>query len=152
MLGAGAAALALRPANALRRWTYYCLFGLIAVTGMRLSEAINLQRDDVDLASGILTVRQTKFGKSRLIPLHPTTRAALRSGFLELAKGFPDPEFHVLPIVEPGAAHVFVVERKPERLDKMQRGIRGKRQTPGGTRVVRDLGLYQNDVKHQRKV
>lgn len=74
-----AAALALRPANALRRWTYYCLFGLIAVTGMRLSEAINLQRDDVDLASGILTVRQTKFGKSRLIPLHPTTRAALRS-------------------------------------------------------------------------
>jgi integrase len=74
-----AAALALPPAGGLRRWTYHCLFGLIAVTGMRLSEAIGLQRDDVDLDNGVLTVRQTKFGKSRLVPLHPTTRAALRS-------------------------------------------------------------------------
>ena len=55
------------------------LFGLIAVTGMRLSEAIGLQRDDVDLEAGVLTVRMTKFGKSRLVPLHPTTRAALRN-------------------------------------------------------------------------
>jgi len=74
-----AAALALQPANALRRWTYYCLFGLYAVTGMRLSEAINLERDDVDLEEGILTVRRTKFGKSRLVPLHPTTCAVLCS-------------------------------------------------------------------------
>jgi integrase len=74
-----ATALALPPAGGLRRWTYYCLFGLIAVTGMRLSEAIGLLRDDVDLENGVLTVRQTKFGKSRLVPLHPTTRAALRS-------------------------------------------------------------------------
>jgi integrase len=73
-----AAALALPPANGLRRWTYHYLFGLIAVTGMRLSEAIGLQRGDVDLEEGALTVRQSKFGKSRLIPLHPTTRTALR--------------------------------------------------------------------------
>lgn len=73
-----AAALALPPANGLRRWTYHYLFGLIAVTGMRLSEAIGLQRSDVDLENGVLTVRQSKFGKSRLIPLHPTTHAALR--------------------------------------------------------------------------
>jgi integrase len=74
-----AAALALPPEDGLRRWTYHYLFGLIAVTGMRLSEAIGLQRDDVDLEAGLLTVRLTKFGKSRLVPLHPTTRAALRS-------------------------------------------------------------------------
>ena len=74
-----AAALALPPMDGLRRWTYHHLFGLIAVTGMRLSEAIGLQRDDVDLEEGVLTVRQAKFGKSRLIPLHPTTLAALRS-------------------------------------------------------------------------
>jgi integrase len=74
-----AAALALPPADGLRRWTYHHLFGLIAVTGMRLSEAINLQRDDVDLEEGVLTVQQTKFGKSRLVPLHSTTRAALHS-------------------------------------------------------------------------
>ena len=69
-----AAALALPPAGGLRRWTYNHLFGLPAVTGLRLSEAINLQRDDVDLEGGVLTV-----GKSRLVPLHPTTRAALHS-------------------------------------------------------------------------
>lgn len=73
-----AAALALPPATGLRRWTYYYLFGLIAVTGMRLSEAIGLQRSDVDLDGGVLTVRQSKFGKSRLIPLHHTTCEALR--------------------------------------------------------------------------
>jgi integrase len=58
-----AAALALPPATGLRRWTYHCLFGLIAMTGMRLSEAIGLQRSDVDLDEGVLTVRQSKFGK-----------------------------------------------------------------------------------------
>src|SRR5712691_3828827 len=63
-----AAALALPPAGGLRRWTYHCLFGLIAVTGMRLSEAIGLQRDDVDLDDGVLTVRQTKFGSRASCP------------------------------------------------------------------------------------
>ncbi len=74
-----AAAQALPPADGLRRWTYHHLFGLLAVTGLRLSEAINLQRDDVDLEEGVLTVRETKFGKSRLVPLHPTARVALHS-------------------------------------------------------------------------
>lgn len=45
---------------------------------MRLSEAIGLLRDDVDLKAGVLVVRLTKFGKSRLVPLHLTTRTALR--------------------------------------------------------------------------
>lgn len=72
------AALALPPEDGLRRWTYHTLFGLIAVTGMRISEAMGLERDDVDLDAGVLTVRLTKFGKSRLVPLHPTTRTALR--------------------------------------------------------------------------
>jgi integrase len=74
-----AAALALPPEDGLRRWTYHYLFGLIAVTGIRLSEAISLERDDANLEAGVLTVRQTKFGKSRLIPLHPSTSAALRT-------------------------------------------------------------------------
>jgi integrase len=72
------AALALPPEDGLYRWTYYTLFGLIAVTGMRLGEAMGLERDDVDLDAGVLTVRLAKFGKSRLLPLHPTTCAALR--------------------------------------------------------------------------
>jgi len=57
------AAWALPPEHGLRRWTYHALFGLFAVTGLRLSEAIGLECDDVDLDMGILTVRQTKFGK-----------------------------------------------------------------------------------------
>ena len=72
------AALALPPEDGLRRWTYHTLFGLIAVTGMRISEAMSLGRDDVDLDTGVLTVRLTKFGKSRLLPLHATTCEALR--------------------------------------------------------------------------
>jgi len=54
-----AAALALPPADGLRRWTYHTLFGLIAVSGMRISEAMGLERDDVDLDAGVLTVCQT---------------------------------------------------------------------------------------------
>jgi integrase len=45
---------------------------------MRISEAIGLHRDDVDLDEGLLTIRRTKFGKSRIVPLHPTTCVALR--------------------------------------------------------------------------
>ena len=79
------AALALPPEDGLRRWTYHTLFGLIAVTGMRISEAMGLERDDVDLDAGVLTVRLTKFGKSRLVPLHPTTCTALR-GYADAAR------------------------------------------------------------------
>ena len=59
--------------SGLRASTYSTLFGLLAVTGMRLSEPISLDRQDVDLARGILTVRHTKFGKSRLVMLHSST-------------------------------------------------------------------------------
>jgi integrase len=67
------AAKNLPPLTSLRPWTYYTLFGLMAVTGMRISEIIQLARGDVDLNQKVLTVRLTKFGKSRLIPLHPST-------------------------------------------------------------------------------
>jgi integrase/recombinase XerD len=59
--------------GALRPWTYYCLFGLLSVSGMRLGEARNLKLQDVDLAAGVLTIRGTKFGKSRLVSLHGST-------------------------------------------------------------------------------
>ena len=68
--------LVLHPAS-LRGRTLHCFFGLIASSGLRFSEAFLLQRDDVDLDVGVLTIRQTKFGKSRIVPLHPTTTEAL---------------------------------------------------------------------------
>lgn len=57
--------------------TYQTLIGLIAVTGMRAGEPVRLDRDDVNLSQGLLTIRNTKFGKSRQLPLHPTTIEAL---------------------------------------------------------------------------
>jgi integrase/recombinase XerD len=68
------AALKLPPRQGLRCWTYHCLFGLLAVAGLRISEALKLEQTDVDLREGILTIRQTKFGKTRLVPLHTSTR------------------------------------------------------------------------------
>ena len=57
-------------ATGLRPHTYATLFGLYAVTGMRCQEPLQLDRGDVDLVNGVLTIRGTKFGKSRYVPLH----------------------------------------------------------------------------------
>jgi integrase len=72
-----AAAAALRPER--RAMLHGTLIGLLAVTGMRISEALGLDCDDVDLDAGVLTIRNTKFGKSRQLPLHQSTVEALRS-------------------------------------------------------------------------
>ena len=71
------AALKLPAKSGLRPWTYHCLFGLLSVTGLRVSEAQNLELQDVDLRAGVLTIRGAKFGKSRLVPLHASTRRVL---------------------------------------------------------------------------
>ncbi|MGH2603864.1 MAG: tyrosine-type recombinase/integrase [Dehalococcoidia bacterium] len=61
----------------LRPWVFYCLFGLLSVTGLRLGEARNLELQDVDLTAGVLTIRGAKFGKTRLVPLHSSTCTVL---------------------------------------------------------------------------
>jgi len=67
----------LRPG--LRALTWRTLIGLLAVTGMRTGEACRLDRDDVDLGDGLLTVRDSKFGKTRHVPIHASTVRALGS-------------------------------------------------------------------------
>jgi|SRR5262245_29808071 len=71
------AALNLPPVDGLRGWTFYTLLGLLVVSGVRISEAVGLKLEDVDLSASILTVRGSKFGKSRLVPLHDSTRQVL---------------------------------------------------------------------------
>jgi integrase/recombinase XerD len=71
------AARLLRPP--FRAATYETLIGLLACTGVRVSEAIRLDRDDVDYENGILIVRTSKFGKSRGVALHPSTISALQT-------------------------------------------------------------------------
>ena len=61
----------------LRALTYTTLIGLLVATGLRPGEALALDNSDVDLNNGILSIRQSKFGKSRFVPLADSTRAAL---------------------------------------------------------------------------
>lgn len=67
----------LRPP--LRAATHEALFGLLAVSGMRVGEAVGLDRDDVDFDTGVIAIRHAKFDRPRLVPLHATTTAALRA-------------------------------------------------------------------------
>lgn len=73
-----AAARRLGPALTLRGVVFETLFGLIASCGLRLGEALALRNEDVDLRRGMLVIRKAKFGKSRQVPMHPSTIEALR--------------------------------------------------------------------------
>ncbi len=73
-----AEAARLASPTGLRALTYTTLIGLLTSTGLRPGEALALGRSDVDLENGILAIRQTKFGKSRFVPVSDSTRAALQ--------------------------------------------------------------------------
>jgi integrase len=90
---AAADRLRLSYAYPLRRDTYRTMIGLIAVTGLRKSEALDLRVQDLS-ADGVLMIRRTKFRKSRLIPLHPTTDAALRE-YIDLRLRHPATDDHL---------------------------------------------------------
>lgn len=60
-----------------RSWALYSIFGLLVVTGMRIGEVLRLQDEDIDWNEGVLTIRNTKFGKARLVPLHPSSLEVL---------------------------------------------------------------------------
>jgi integrase len=76
----------------MRAATWRTLIGLLAVTGMRQGEACRLQRDDVDLSDATLVIRDSKFGKSRQVFLHPATVAALRAYQRTRDRTFPRPQ------------------------------------------------------------
>lgn len=73
-----AACVHLHPPGSLRGSTCATIFGLIATTGLRISEATGLQRADVDLEHGVLLIRRAKYGKTRWVPVHSTTKHALQ--------------------------------------------------------------------------
>ena len=94
----------------LRRATYSTLFGLLVCTGLRLSEAIHLRY--ADITPDGLVIRRTKFRKSRLVPLHSTTRAAL-DRYLEQRRPYARLDDHVFislrrkPLLVVNAEHAF---------------------------------------------
>lgn len=83
----------LRESYPLRRQVYGTLLALVAATGLRISEALDLRLYDV-LPDGVLQIRRTKFGKSRLVPLHPTAVNAL-DGYLEQRRRLAVTDDHV---------------------------------------------------------
>jgi integrase len=66
-------------ATSISRWVRYTLYGLLSVTGLRIGEALRLNVTDVDMDRRILHIRDSKFRKSRLVPIHPSTLTALRN-------------------------------------------------------------------------
>lgn len=121
------AALELPPKGAISPHTYHHLFGLLAATGLRISEALALKRDD--LTDDGLVVRAGKFGKSRLLPLHPTTRQALERYLAIRDRLSPagDDLFVVTTGRPPHKTTVYLVFRRLAH----QLGLRGLGRTPG---------------------
>jgi integrase len=75
------------------RHTWQTLISLLACTGLRISEAMHLHPDDVDWQNALLIIRESKFGKTRLVPLHPTAMAPLRAYAQRRQKQFPLAQF-----------------------------------------------------------
>jgi site-specific recombinase XerD len=96
--------------DALRPQQFHCLFGLLSVTGLRLSEALNLKLSEVDLDSAVLTIRGAKFGKDRLVPLHASTCQVLGQYLAERAHHWAN---------RPASPYVFVSNRG-NRMDAAQ--------------------------------
>src|SRR5437867_5380610 len=107
----------LRPRGGLRPTTYVVFFSLLAATGLRLSEARHLERRDIDLTHGVLTIRMSKFRKSRLVPLHPTSVQALTryAARRDACPGVPRSEFFFCTDQAPSLDR-FAVERTFSRV------------------------------------
>jgi len=113
----------LSPAGSIRPWTFTTLFSLLAVTGLRISEALNLRLHDIT-EDGLL-IQKTKFQKSRLVPLHPTTTAGLQR-YLD-RRGIAEDD------------HVFISLRR--------RGIRYSSVSAVFLRLVRAMGVHPGPGK-----
>jgi len=94
------------PSTPLRPWVFHCLLGLLCVTGMRVSEALNLELADVDLDQAVLTIRGAKLGQWRLVPIHQSTSAILADYLKRREQYFRHPV----------SSYVFV-SRRGTRLD-----------------------------------
>ena len=138
------AARGLSSPTGLRGLTYATLFGLLAVTGMRISEVLALDRSDVDLEEGVLRIRQSKFRKSRLVPVHVSTRDVLA----DYAKGrdriFSRPKSVAFFVSERGTRVTKWAAQDNFAIVSREIGIRSK--TPG-RRVGRGPRLH--DMRHR---
>ena len=96
----------------LRPHTYVALLGLLAATGLRISEALRLTRNDVDLVTDVLTVRETKFHGTRLVPIHTSVAQALRDYADRRDKRRPRPASDTFFLSEHGTSLKYCKVRK----------------------------------------
>jgi integrase/recombinase XerD len=129
------AARGLRPA--LRAATCETLIGLLSVTGMRISEACGLDRSDVELAAQRLTVRRAKNGRSREIPLHPSTVTALEGYARAREELCPDPTDRAFFLSSSGAR--LSPQRARASFDQLRRATGLDRDTLGRHARVHDI-------------
>jgi len=119
--------------------TYATVFGLLSATGLRLGEALNLDDTDVDLNTGLLTIRGSKCRKSRLVPIHATTVQTLALYQRTRKRVHPEQNTSAFFVLDNGARpKVLAVERKYLRVAR-RIGLRG---APG------TKGPYLHDFRH----
>jgi integrase len=97
-------AAARRLPPAFRGATSQTLFGLLISTGMRVGETLALHRGDVDLIDGVLTIREAKFDRCRIVPLHESTTAALAAYATVRDKHLPYPQSDAFFLTDTGKA------------------------------------------------
>ena len=115
----------------LRAHTYETALGLLTVTGMRISELVTLDNEDVDLAHGQLTIRDAKFGKSRWLPLHPTTQQALQRYVQRRNQQYPIPLSSSFFVSEQGTRLASCTVRATFVQLSRQIGLRGPMDSHG---------------------
>lgn len=120
----------------LRAVTHEALFGLLGATGMRLGEALHLERADADLIAGVLRLRHTKFDRDRLVPLHPTTTEALRGYAADRDRLCPQPSTDAFFVSNTGSALGYDSVRSAFRVMLASAGVPT---TPGAHPRITDL-------------
>jgi integrase/recombinase XerD len=113
-----------RLRHPLRAASYEALFGLLAVSGMRIGEAIALEREDVDLDAGLITIRKAKRDRARLVPLHPTASEALRRYASERDRLCPTPRSRAFFLSSAGTPVLAVGLRQAFREITTRIGVR----------------------------
>jgi integrase/recombinase XerD len=138
------AAAGLAPAGGLRPRCYITLFGLIACTGMRISEALALTCGDVDLAGAMLTVRTGKHRRTRLVPVHPSAVAPLRAYAAERDQRYGPP----------GQAQAFFRTDRADRVsyNAANSTFVGLRAQLGWTAAGRTRSPRVHDLRHRMVV
>ena len=121
-------------------WTCFTIWGLLSVAGLRICEAIGLQRNDVDVSQGLLRIRQAKFGKERFVPLHPSTARVLQRYARRRDDVHPCPTHAAFFLSDRGCSLTYsVVRRTFPRLSR-RIGLRGP---------VASTGPRLHDLRHR---